>query len=52
MKPFTYDYHDAELLDTAIGPRSETALTFDLYPVFYPDKPQVAVRLAGIFNFE
>jgi hypothetical protein len=52
LNALQYEYHDAELLDVSIGPRHETTLTFDLYPIFYPDKPRVAVHLGGIFNFD
>lgn len=52
MDSIRYQYHDAELLDISLGPRRETTLTFDLYPVYYPDQPRVAVRFEGVFNLE
>lgn len=47
----SYQYHDALLEQVEFGPGQGVALSFALYPVFYPDAPRVAVRLGGIFNF-
>lgn len=51
-KDLVYKYHDACLLEISLGPRQEATLTFDLYPIFYPEKPRIAVRLGGIFDFD
>ena len=45
-----YEYHDANLVSASFGPRREASFVFDLYPIFYRDKPTVALRFGGIFN--
>ena len=52
MIALEYEYHDANLVSVSYSPRHEASLVFDLYPIFYADKPTVTLRFGGIFNHE
>lgn len=47
-----YQLHDSVIVSVSTGPRREAALVIDLYPIFYPDKLRIELRLAGIRNYE
>lgn len=47
-----YNYHDACLVELSYGPRREASFVFDLYPIFYPDRPRIVLRFGGIFNHD
>lgn len=52
MMSFEYEYHDADLVSVSFGPRHECSFTFDLYSIYYPDTPTVALRFGGVYNHD
>ena len=46
-----YQYHDAMLESVELGSDQQVTLIISLYPIFYPEKTRVSVRLNEIFNF-
>lgn len=47
-----YNFHDSTIVSVSIGPEREVTFVIELYPIAYPDKPQVILRFSGIFNYE
>lgn len=47
-----YDYHDSICGLCKMIDEKSIQLQFDLYPVFYPEKPVVIMNLYGIINIE
>jgi len=50
--PIPFELHDATIVAVSTGPRREVALTIDMYPIVYPNKPRIQLRFGGIVNYE
>jgi len=48
----THELHDSAIASVSTGPGQEASFLVDLYPVFYPDRPQIVLRFGGILNYE